>query len=122
VAAVTGPMMTKAARWVAWAEPALPRKRPRSRTDAIEPQDTWLDFDQLQLGGPEDQVFRGKLKRRSDGESHSKIQQAVRTLEKLHAPGGLVDPRSLAATSITATMPRAWSRFPPMVACTACRC
>lgn len=60
--------------------------------DAIEPQDTWLDFDQLQLGGPEDQVFRGKLKRRSDGESHSKIQQAVRTLEKLHAPGGLVDP------------------------------
>lgn len=63
-----------------------------AQPDAIEPQDTWLDFDQLQLGGPEDQVFRGKLKRRSDGESHSKIQQAVRTLEKLHAPGGLVDP------------------------------
>jgi len=60
--------------------------------DGIEPQDAWLDFDQLQLGGPEDQVFRGRLKHRSDDQTQRKILQAVRTLDKLQAPSGLVDP------------------------------
>lgn len=60
--------------------------------EGIEPQDAWLDFDQLQLSGPEDQVFRGKLKRRSDDQTRNKLQQAVRTIEKLQAPSGLVDP------------------------------
>ena len=72
----------------------LPPLEAPSVPEGIEPQDDWLDFDQLQLGGPEDQVFRGRLKRRSDDQTHNKIQQAVRTLEKLSPPSGLVDPLS----------------------------
>lgn len=60
--------------------------------DAIEPQDAWLDFDQLLLSGPEDPLFRGKLKRRSDDQAQQKLQQSVRTIEQLSAPSGLVDP------------------------------
>lgn len=60
--------------------------------EPIEPQDAWLDFDQLLLCGPEDPLFRGKLKRRSDDQAQSKLQQSVRTLEQLTAPSGLIDP------------------------------
>ncbi|MFO0657600.1 MAG: DUF4139 domain-containing protein [Polyangia bacterium] len=71
---------------------AVPSFDEAAPPDGIEPQDAWLDFDQLQLSGPEDQMFRGKLKRRSDDQSRSKLQQAVRTIEKLQAPTGLIDP------------------------------
>lgn len=74
----------------AGAMPAL--DEPAALPDSIEPQDAWLDFDQLLLSGPDDPLFRGKLKRRSDDQAQTKLQQSVRTLEQLSAPSGLVDP------------------------------
>lgn len=64
---------------------------PESKTE-LEPQDTWLDFDNLQLANPDDARTRGKLARRSDDLAAKHIRRATRAMEQLETPSGLTDP------------------------------
>lgn len=60
--------------------------------DNIEPQDVWLDFDRLQLAGPEQSRSRGKLVLRSDEQTAKQNRRAMRVMEQLEIPSGLFDP------------------------------
>lgn len=64
---------------------------PESKTE-LEPQDSWLDFDNLQLANPDDARTRGKLARRSDDLAAKHIRRATRAMEQLETPSGLTDP------------------------------
>jgi hypothetical protein len=72
---------------------AMPRSFEAQESAAIEPEDTWLDFDAISVAGIDDAAHLGKLvKQNAPGETAA-VRSARAVIEMLDAPAGAPDPR-----------------------------